>query len=159
MDENNVKVSAERKLELLQRIHLIAGMTKEYCTDKKMLASLNRALKQETKKLANTKYPFSDADVSSLDRHLGDLTGIVCSFKKAKKAEQYSLTATALEEFFNGINKDIAETKECLTEKPEILKKLETVLEKGDELSAKIEKKIGEGVEKLKKSLRDRDSE
>ena len=159
MSENTVKVSAERKLEVLQRIHLIASMTEEYCNDKKMLAALSRVLKQETKKLANTKYPLTDEDADVLTYQLADLTDIVNRFKKAKKAEQFRMASTALEDLFTRIEQEIMGTAKLLEEKSETRKKVDTVIEKGSEISAKIEKKIGEGVEKLKKSLRDRDSE
>ena len=159
MDGNPIQVSAERKIDILQRIHLIGSMADEYCTDKKMLASLNRALEQETKKLALTKYPLLDDDTGELKYQLAQLTSIIARFKKAKKAEQYRIASTELSEFFSRLNQVIIDTTERLDGKSDARRRFEAMLKKASTLNEKFEKKAEGGSEPPKKAIRDRDSE
>ena len=159
MEETTAQVSAKRKLTILNRIHLVASMTEEYCTDKKMLNALTRVLKQETKKLTETKYPFSDGDINTLNYYLAELQELVQRFKKVKKVDQYRTVSTSLEEYFANLNKEIAETSNLLKEKSDTRKKIEGVFENINGFGDRLGKKLGENVKKLKNSKRDRDSE
>ena len=159
MDGNPIQVSAERKLEILQRIHLIGSMTEEFCNDKKMLASLRRTLKQESKKLSRTKYPILGDDVGKLNYLLTQLTDVVRRFQKAKKAEHYRMADTELSELYVQIEQDIVATAMRLTEKSELRKRIEESLKKADALTKTLEKDAEGGSEPPKKAIRDRDSE
>lgn len=159
MDENPIQVSAERTLEILQRILLIGSMTEEFCNDKKMLSSLSRTLKQESKKLARSKYPFLGNDTDKLHYLLTQLREVVHRFKKAKKAEHYRMASTGLSEFFGRIEQVIVDTAACLAEKSEFRKRMQENLKKADAFTRQLESKSEGGSEPPKKAIRDRDSE
>lgn len=159
MDGNPIQVSAERKLEILQRVHLLGSMAEEYCNDKRVLASLSRTLKQESKKLARTKYPLLGDDVDRLKYLLTQLTEIVHRLKKAKKAEHYRMASTRLDELFESIEQEIVTTVSCLTEKSELRRRIEEKLKKADGLTKQFEPDDEGGSEPPKKAIRDRDSE
>lgn len=117
MDENAALISAKRKLEILQRILLIASMTEEYFGDKKMRKALSRTLKQEAKKLAFTKYPILGDDANELIDLTVRLREIIARFKKLKKAEHYRIASAALSEFMEDMNRRLEETVKFLQAK------------------------------------------
>ena len=159
MDENPIQVSAERKIEILQRLHLIGSMTEEYCTNKKMLASLVYALEKESKTLAATKYPLIGDDIDELNYLLAQLTAIIGHFRKAKKAEHFRITSTELGAFFVHIDRVIVETAMRLSEKSDTRKRMGAALKKACTFSEQLEAKTEGGSEPPKKAIRDRDSE
>ena len=159
MDGNPIQVSAERKLEILQRLHLIGSMAEEYCNDKRVLASLVRTLKTEFKKLSRSKYPLLGDDIDKLNYLMTQLSGIVRRFHKAKKAEHYRIASTDLNGFFSNIEQEIVATAAHLAEKSELRKRIEEVVKRTGTLSEKFEPKNEGGSEPPKKALRDRDSE
>ena len=170
MNDTSIHVSSEKKVAVMKRLLLVAHMTEEYCNDKKMLKALANALKQEKKRLDGSAYPLLSQDKAALSFQLAELTDILKNrFLKAKNAEQFRMASTCLGDFIARIEKELAppapveeksETRQTIDAAIDKAKTLGgAAVDKAKTLGGILGKKIGEGVDKIKKSMRDRDSE
>lgn len=150
MENNSENGSIKKKRELLRKYFLLGSLAREYSDHKKTLRAINRMVKGELAKLRKSKYAVTGTDFRDAMRFGEDLSDVVARLIRAKKVESYRIAAEALDGYLIGIS----EASESLVEKKtDVRQMIDAALGKAKLAGEALEKKAGEALERVKKTM------
>lgn len=147
MQEEAVRVGAERKLVYVRRLLLLGRAAEEYAADKRTLKMLLKISEREKKAFRSSAFPFSDADRGDLNDFLSELGSALKSMVKAKKVEEHRLASNAL-------NRCLVQLSEEESRLASFLQPRETVEDMIKKATSTIGEAIGKGVAGVKKTIK-----
>lgn len=151
MDEVFAANSAEEKIRYYKRFLIISRVAEIYKDDRHMLKQLVKQLKREKQHLARSRFPMSDPDKRDVSLSVTELSDIIKRLMGIAKIETYKIAEHSLKSYMENL--------ESAVNPPEDKTAARRVIEQAVDATRVLGAKIEQGVEKIKKTIQDRNSE